>query len=299
MTTSHDNPPIIILGAARSGTKLLRSLVVATGHYAEVPFDVNYIWRYGNESCRDDVLSAERLTQRTRRFIRDQLPRCARRSVHCGETSLPFIEKTVSNVLRLPFVVSVYPEAKFITIVRDGRDVAESAARCWREPPSADYLLAKLRSFPWHRCAPYAWKYMIGLARQRLRFEPHLRTWGPRYPGIDADLNQYSLLEVCARQWIASIEHYEQSRHLIPAGQLLELRYELLVRETDEQVHRICDFLRIENRESALRFARQTICADQVASNKCVTAEKADRMTKIMYAALDRWGYLLQSARAA
>src|SRR5688572_31535031 len=90
---ARHRPPVIILGAARSGTKLLRALVAATRCYVEVPFDVNYIWRYGNESCSHDALNPEHLTERTKRFVRERIGRCA----GLPNSSMAFVEKTVSN----------------------------------------------------------------------------------------------------------------------------------------------------------------------------------------------------------
>ncbi len=258
---------MIILGAARSGTKLLRRLVAASGCYAEIPFDVNYIWRFGNESCRHDVLTPDMLREKTRRFVRTRLEKIAvhaatasTRSVRQTATNvdpMPFVEKTVSNVLRAPYVKAIYPEAKYIALIRDGRDVAESAARCWREPPEAGYLLAKLRTFPWLQCAPYGAKYALNVARRKLGLDSHLRTWGPRYPGIDDDVRRLSVLEVCARQWALSIEHYERARPLFAAHQLLEVRYEQLVQETPRFGEDLCKFLAIDNRraDSGVRTA--------------------------------------------
>jgi hypothetical protein len=37
-----------------------------------------------------------------------------------------FVEKSPSNTLRLPLITSVYPDAWFISVVRDGRDAVRS-----------------------------------------------------------------------------------------------------------------------------------------------------------------------------
>jgi hypothetical protein len=295
-------PPVIILGAARSGTKLLRRLVASSGRYAEIPFDVNYIWRFGNETCRHDVLTPDMLREKIRKFVRARLQKIAfhaaggsiRRKWRpaAAVVQLPFVEKTVSNVLRVPYVKALYPEAKYVAIVRDGRDVAESAARCWREPPAAGYLLAKLRTFPWLRCAPYGAKYAINVARRRLGLDSHLRTWGPRYPEIDADLQQLNLLQVCARQWAASVENYERSRSLFAAQQLFELRYEALVQDTPKVIGDLCTFLCIDNRRAVLEYARQTISANRLGTGRRLSSEELQQVLEIAGPTLARWEYL-------
>jgi hypothetical protein len=296
MTADGDRQPVIILGAARSGTKLLRRLIAATNCYAEVPYDVNYIWRYGNEHSPHDALSADRVGSRPHRFIRMYLPRLARQS---GNSHKPFVEKTVSNILRIPFVRSIYPRAKYVAIIRDGRDVAESAARSWRAPPPARYLLAKARVFPWRHCAPYAWKYVTTFARRRFGMDTCMRTWGPRYPGIDEDLKRLSLIEVCARQWVASMDCFDQARRLFSQRQLFELRYEDLVSDSRQQVHRLCDFLNVVERGEVLAFTETTIRGDRVASQRVLSVNDLHSVQNIAGATLERWGYVRKFARVA
>jgi hypothetical protein len=289
-------PPVIILGAARSGTKLLRGLIAATGCYAEVPYDVNYIWRYGNEACPHDALLASHATDRVRKFIRLRLRRLAanHNTLNDGPPE-SFVEKSVSNVLRLPFVRAIFPEAKYIEIARDGRDVVESAERSWREPPQAGYLLAKLHTFPWLDCMPYGWKYLIGAVRRQLRIDDHLRTWGPRYPGIDSDLARLSLLDVCAHQWAASVEHCAHWRHLFEPGQFLEVRYEELIRSPQSCIQRFCDFLEVPDCRPVLDAARRTIRADRIGARCRLSACDARRVLEIIGPALRRRGYSPQA----
>ncbi len=84
---------------------MLRDTLGAACDLAVVPYDVNYIWRVKNEHYPHDGLPAELATPAVRQFIQRQLPKVA--------VGLPaanrFVEKTVGNVLRLPFVHRVYP----------------------------------------------------------------------------------------------------------------------------------------------------------------------------------------------
>lgn len=280
--------PVILLGAARSGTKLLRSIVAASGQFAEVPYDVNFAWRYGRESWAHDALPVESLRPRTARFLRRWLPHTA----GLPEGSLAFVEKTVGNTLRPDFVRAVFPEARYIAIVRDGRDVVRSAERCWREPPDAAYLVEKLRIYPWRQCAHYAAKYAIAVAGRASGLSNRVRTWGPRYPGIDEDLRQLTLTEVCARQWAASIESYERARGGLGAGQLLELCYESLLSDPESTVRRLCEFLGVD-------CARAVEYADRVVrpprSHAAAPFDESGRAYAILRPVLGRWGYLAEA----
>ena len=70
--------PIFIIGAARSGTKFLRDCLLGDPRICAVPYDVNYIWRYGAATGSDDVLTPEGLDPRRSGFIRTAIARQAR-----------------------------------------------------------------------------------------------------------------------------------------------------------------------------------------------------------------------------
>jgi hypothetical protein len=265
---------------------LLRALVAATRCYAEVPFDVNYVWRYGNESCSHDALKPEDLTERTKRFVRERIGRCA----GLPNASMAFVEKSVSNTLRPEFCRAVFPEAKYIALIRDGRDVIQSAVRCWREPPQIGYLVKKLRTFPWLHCASYGRKFLIGAAARSLGLTTRVGTWGPRYPGIDVDFKRLTVHEVCARQWLASIEHFEGARNAFDQNQLFETRYEDLVSCPEEELVRLCDFLEIDDRRSIREYAHQMIQRPPRVLCR-PTANQLGQAIELMRPALDRWGY--------
>lgn len=143
MILDQSPPAVIVIGAARSGTKFLRDILAAGAGVAVVPYDVNYVWRIGVGSAPDDCLEPAQLTDRQRRFIRSTLPALAH--MKPGEILL---EKTVSNTLRVAFVEAVLPQARYVHLIRDGRDVTESAMRLWQAPPSWGSLIDKFRNMP-------------------------------------------------------------------------------------------------------------------------------------------------------
>lgn len=287
---------VIVLGAARSGTKLMRGLIADLTGYRMVPWDVNYLWRFGNESYVDDALPAAAATTKAKTFIKRQINR------HAGNPNadIPFVEKTVGNVLRIPFVHSIFSDARFVHVIRDGRDVTESAARCWRDPPTAAYMLQKLKSFPWLACGGYGGSYAYRVFMRRLGLARHLASWGPRYPGIDEDVRQRSLIEVCALQWRACVEAYESARQQFRDGQILELRYEDLAREPDTLVVRLADFLQVDvDRQAADKF-KSGITAANIGKYGMLAADELQTVLEITLPVLGRWGYIdPQPARQA
>jgi hypothetical protein len=220
---------VVILGAARSGTKMLRDALALLTGTGSVPYDIGYVWRRGNEHRPDDVLDPAAVDGRTRRFIQDFVDRYA------GGEPAAVVEKTVGNCLRVPAVAAVLDDAVFVHLVRDGVDVIESARRQWTAPADVRYLLAKARHFPLRLAPSYGARHLRSLARRRTHRDGRVGSWGPRYPGIDDDLRRHDLLVVCARQWREAV-----TRTRTDAGRiglpLIEVRYERLVSDPENEL---------------------------------------------------------------
>ncbi len=218
--------PVFLIGAARSGTKLLRDLLAEHPDVGAVPFDVNYLWRLGREDQGDDSLCPP-LASQARMAVERELAKAG---------GVVVVEKTVSNCLRVPAIAAAFPEADFVMLVRDGLDVTESALRQWQAPIDFRYSIKKALDFPWLRAPGYALKHLrSSLLRTR---STTTTTWGPRYEGIDDDVASLPLIETCARQWSASITQaclgFEQAE-IRP----LLVRYEELVADPLSVVNRI------------------------------------------------------------
>lgn len=221
--------PIVIIGAARSGTRILRDVLAAAPGTRAVPYDVNYVWRYCAAEP-DDVLDPAGLSPARRGFIRQTLNNLA--GIQSGDTTTRLIEKSVSSGLRIPFVDAVLPNAHFVHLIRDGRDVAESAMRSWRAPPDWRALMTKLRGIPLANldyAAWFVWNTLRGLIAGRRGG----KVWGPRYPGIDVDAGRLSLASVCARQWLESVSRARAGLDRLPPARRTEVRYEDFVRGPD------------------------------------------------------------------
>jgi hypothetical protein len=87
------------------------------------------------------------------------------------------VEKNPRNTLRVPYITSIFPEAKIIHIVRDGRDVAcsllpgiGSAEWMHLKPPNWKALLVEE---PITRCA-MVWRDIMEIALADLSSIPHL-----------------------------------------------------------------------------------------------------------------------------
>lgn len=243
--------PVFLIGAARSGTKFLRDTLAAHPTTAAIPFDINFVWRKGNDFLDHDVLTPEMATKNVVNDLRRRLPKLAGAS-----NGAILIEKTVSNTLRLPFLFKVFPEAKFIHLVRDGRSVVESVDRLWDQPTTLSYKLRKLRYFPPSNVAYAAW-----FAKNSFTRKQSARVWGTRYEGIYRDMEQHSRLTVCARQWVKCIDSAERDFRLIDNARVHSVRYESMVSDS-QALSDLCEFLNLDDESSVMNRYHQTVRND-------------------------------------
>lgn len=260
MNNATELAPCFILGAARSGTKLLRDLLGHSSEVAIVPYDVGYIWRWGNEFFPNDELLPEMASAKIKQHIRKALPMLVSRDP--GSQVRILLEKSVPNTLRAGFLAEVYPEARFIHLIRDGRAVVESSCRQWQAPPDTDYLIRKLKYFPWSNYR-YAFWYLTNMIKGKFSAGRGQHIWGPRYAGIDEDLAVYALETVCARQWRCCVESSQLQTGHLGADRVLEVRYEDFVKNVDSLLE-VCRFLGIDADDQLMAAYRQQVTSENL-----------------------------------
>lgn len=164
MVPEKKNIPFFIVGSPRSGTTLLQTLLDAHPSLAIPPeshvFDHFYelTASYGGlqtpqnlKTFAADLLNDERikrwgLTVTPEEFCGGLRTPASFRSVteHLftlymrKEGKSRWGDKTPEHTLFLPAVLQTFPEARFIHLVRDGRDVAESLSRMFFGPVTID-----------------------------------------------------------------------------------------------------------------------------------------------------------------
>jgi hypothetical protein len=236
-----DFQPVIIIGAARSGTNMLRDALCCLAGVATWPCDeINAVWRHHWAAWPSDELRPEQATPRVCRFVRREFQRLAHRM-----RARWVVEKTCANSLRIDFVHSIVPEAKFVFLVREGRDVVASAMRRWHAPFDLRYTLKKLRFVPAGDVPLYGVRFVANRLRRIVARNKRLKSWGPRFEGIDAMLANHSLAEVCAEQWSRCVVEAAQALGHMPADCVCYVRYEDFVSQPASELERIAAFLGI------------------------------------------------------
>jgi len=160
----------LIIGCARSGTSILGELLSSHPDVRYI-FEAHNIW----EIAGPGENNSHRLTQ-------GHATPCVIKSVRKwflsqqGSARL-LVEKNPRNILRVPYIKKIFPEAKIIHIVRDGRDVTCSllpgigGTAWWHlKPPTWERLISEE---PISRCAQ-VWNETIQIALEDLDSVPHL-----------------------------------------------------------------------------------------------------------------------------
>ena len=231
--------PTVIIGAARSGTNMLRDVLTQVHGIGTWPCDeINYLWRYGNAKYITDELLPKHATARVKNFIHKKFEQMAQE-----QDCRILIEKTCANSLRVPFVAEIFPNARFIFLIRDGRDVVASALKRWKSSLNLSYILKKARYIPYSDVPYYAGRYLGHRWRKIFSTSKSLPTWGPRYQGIDQHRKDLSLAEVASLQWKYSVSKSAEALEQIPQDRVLRIYYEEFVRNPSAILPAILNFI--------------------------------------------------------
>lgn len=285
--------PLIIIGAARSGTNALRDALTRLPGFATWPCDeINPIWRHGNLDWPNDEIPAERATPAVRHSIRKAFRRIWRQQ---GQPDF-VVEKTCANALRVPFVDAVMPEARYIHIVRNGFDIVASARKRWRgelEVPGLSYFLSKARYAPLSDLPRYAVSALKNRVAIKLGQQEHFDSWGPRFAGLDA-LSGAPLDEIVARQWAACVSASDSAFADMASGRVFELRYEDLTRDPQGSLEQITRWLGSPRDEDTLASAASSLRANSVGKGQAAAEALPETIKSVLKPPMRAHGYLDQ-----
>jgi hypothetical protein len=280
--------PIIIIGAPRSGTNMLRDILCEFNGVGTWPCDeINYIWRHGNIKETTDEFDTGYVRPEVKRFIRKEFDKFAKKE------KLDFlVEKTCANSLRVSFVEGIVPEAKYIFIVRDGVDAVGSATLRWKAKLDIPYIFKKVRYVPIIDLPYYAIRYLSSRVYRLFSKEGRLSFWGPKFKGLDQALTQHSLVEVCALQWQRCVDLSEEEFLKMPEGRVIRVSYEAFVSQPVKELTRILDELNIEHDESSVKRAVSGVTDRSIGKGrKALNEQHLTEVEKLVAPTLDRCGY--------
>ena len=226
-------PPIILFGNFRSGTTMLQKLI--STHPDVVPlYEPVGLWLYADPGRSHDEFDENDATEKVKRYIRNEFLKYQQQH---GNRII--VEKTPHNILRIPYVRAIFPEAHFLYIVRNPLSFVSSVELKWQRPAGGKRILRRAKSTPVTQLHHYLKRFLNQQWNNRILRRKYLSIWGPRYEGIQEDLKTQDLITVIARQWSRSSAKAERDLAHFEDGQVLRLRYEDFVKDPISDMQRI------------------------------------------------------------
>jgi Sulfotransferase family len=315
------NPYVFIVGCPRSGTTLLQRLLDAHREVAVIPETLWIARIYEHRSgLTDEGVVTPKLIDRLLakpRFVRLGIERADLERL-IGTGGRPYAsfvsdifelygrargkrfvgDKSPGYVRSIPTLHGLWPEARFVHLIRDGRDVALSAVS-WEK---ADRVLGDFRTWlgdPWTTAALW-WERSVRLGREAASALPADRYLELRYEAVVADPESASrrITEFLALQYDPEMLRFHVGRTTLdpaltskrqwlpPTGGLREWRSEMAP-DALERFESVAGKLLAElgyecavralspDRISAAHAARETFAADVARKGRPVPARWA------------------------
>lgn len=201
-------PPVFLVGCSRSGTTVTYETLAASRELISIGYELPQFWDglWGplHNGWESEAAAAEHAQAAHRQaFFRLFYAKVGRGRI---------LDKTCINVLRIPYLLALFPDAHFIYLYRDGRANVSSLIDGWENdghfgltqflgPSPVPVAIDGGRFIEWSFFLPPGWR----------------------------DYNEATLEEVCAFQWVAANEAALAARESVPPAQWTEIRYEDLL----------------------------------------------------------------------
>ena len=244
--------PIFILGAPRSGTTMLFEILNRSSDLASLERETGVIWdafhRIEELDWVSHAVPPEAITARERRTLYWAIERLT-----LGKR---YLDKLPRNTLRVPYLKTLFPDAWFVFLRRDGRAVVSSLMTGWREPGGRfgrgmePPIPLQIEGYDGR-----IWKFLLP-------------------PGWEGLAQGHTLAEVCAFQWVAANESILASRELIASDHWAEISYEELVARPRDSASAVLRALHLPERSEVLSYAEEL---DRHVTKKAVTPPRAEK----------------------
>lgn len=250
--------PVFVVGSPRSGTTLLGDVLDLHDQLA-LWYEPYFVFDRYFQQAPNDQRTVSDVSPPVRDHILRELNRFSRRHPGCL-----IIDKSPRNSLKLPFLRELFPGAKFIHIVRDGRDTTLSIRTEWQKRRAIINQNKNLfRAFvtlkrhvdrqPLLRHKLQVLNFEFGQPFRALKGRPqvvhttrrwHGRIgWGPQFEGWQDVIDQVPLLHFNALQWKNCVEAILAEKPNFSPASFLEIRYESFIQRPLETLEQIFSFL--------------------------------------------------------
>jgi len=278
-------PPIILFGNTRSGTSMVQKVMSAHPQIVEW-YEPGELWLYADPSRPHDEFDAVDATPNVARYIRKQFLKYQQRNDNCV-----IFEKTPKNILKIPYVGAVFPEAAFLYIIRNPFSFISSVEIKWQQTVTGKGILRRLRATPVTQLHYHLAHYLSQQYNKRILRRKYLSVWGPRYKGIQEDLKNHDQLTVIARQWAIGSRKAAADLAQFAPGRVLSFRYEDFVADPLGHMERICAHCGFEMTHHITEAAQTLVKADRQLKWQRFQPRDLARILPEIQSEMERHGY--------
>lgn len=246
-------PPIFLLGSGRTGTNLIQRIL--THHPGlEGWVEPRTVWTYPDPGRLHDRFDEKDATKRAESYIHKRF-----RSYQHRHGNRRIFEKTPSNIMRIPYVHTLFPDSPLIYIIRAPFPTIQSFERLWRKPPDSSRMVARLLETPSWQLPFFAGRFLKEQIDTRLFRRKHVQVRGVRYPGIYEDRKTLTVEQIIAKQWVACAQQADQDLAKINPSLVMRLKFEEFVADPLNHVEAILKHVKMPVSEHLAKIVRQQV----------------------------------------
>ncbi len=235
------NRPVFIVAAPRSGSTLLfetlsRGAFWTVGGEAHEIFEGIPRLRIGAPGVDSNRLTAANADEATGAELRARFTTALRDRNGTGYTSqqpgkIRLLEKTPKNSLRIPFISTIFPDARYIYLYREARENISSIIEAWRSDRWITY-----RNIP-------GWE----------------GSWSLLLPPNWISLRGKPTPDIAAFQWQSANNYILDDLEKIPAHKWITVSYTDLVETPARTIRRLCLFAGIPFDNQLAQVTKDTL----------------------------------------
>lgn len=247
---------VFLIGAERSGTTLVSKIL---NQHSEIAswIEPYFIWEKFISKKKDDFMDEKFINNKITNYIKKEFNLFLDKS-----KKKILLEKSPENCFRIRFLLKLFPNAKFIYLYRDGRDVAISASKKIKERREISVRkilknnkilieIFKEQPFIRNKFQEISFEITNHLKKNSFNFLQkskwlNYNLWGVQYPGWQKDMH-LSDLEFASKQWDKAVTFFETDKNIIDYNNLVYLKYENLLLNKKNEIENIFNFLKVKN----------------------------------------------------